>query len=1690
MASASLLPAEEIAELRRTEREVITSILGSDFNVLDSKAWHGAAQVETYEIILRPDDELQKKHVAVVVHIALTRSYPNTVPTINIRSNDPRTHGVQSPDLTALGEELNVKARTLIGSEMIWELFSTGQEYISAHNNAPKHESPSSRLSLEERMKQRALSEQQDEERRAQREHATREQAETQRSRQLAELIESKKKRQEITIREERKKLRDAPMSAPLPPIEVGRADWERADFEAFAIELVPVANCMMRRGVLLQTLPLTHIFLATLASGSSDTPLGALEITPISSPYYATTSGARKIAEIQSEIAALQRVAQSTPTLVTILGCTRIACPTPDLPQAAALCVVHECVNAWRMSQMLAQCRTLPWPSVRSHLQRILDGLHALHSAGIVHRQVTLDDLLLEQEQIRLAGAGFRRRLIDLHRSNALNAMQTEESSTPDLWRSPEAINDPIAYTAPRDLWDLGRCACQMLFGTHVIHTYTSPEQLFDTMRGSDLDEARAFLERLMHRSPRYRSDAAEMRTLLDETSAALWRMDETLPSRHQGTPRSREIQQRPSTSRRISSRGEPIGSFWQLRNIPNASSQQPVSRYLSDFEEVEFLGKGAFGVVVKAKNKLDGRFYAVKKVRLSSSAAEEERTMREIMTLSRLDHPHIVRYVTCWIEETQVPAFSGLAPDSSSNLSMTTSQQLDASVIRALNRLEPANFDLGSADEDFLSTGRNQGLNDLQSFIKFGDSHENESEEKYREPHSISSTSSDEQESSMSTTSSSSDVASLDNSLPAPMSSSHERGFSTTRVLYIQMEYVENQTLSDAIERGLSIDEAWHIFRQMLEALAHIASVGIIHRDLKPSNVLMYANGDIKIGDFGLATTSFQTIETELRESVLHEQATGDPSESTELTSGLGTFSYIAPEVLAKRGLSTRYNFKVDMFSLGIMFFEMIASQRCYKTTMERYQLLRDLRQPTIQFPSSWDTAQFPAQTEIIRQLLDHDPSKRPSPMEMLRSPSLPPKMQDEYLEELLRLAAQPASTHRHQLIASLFAKADIDELRDFTFDTGAQSDEDDVLVGVVCQHVRSVFQKRGAVPVHPPLLVPPNDIYAGESDVVKLLDKTGNLVLLPHDLTVPFARVCARSGHSRMKRFDIADVYRENLLAGGQPRAVLAASYDIISPEIDHASEAEILGVLDELLQIPGLASVTWEMELGHAAISSTLLARFPARLRSSIQSVLPLLFGRSSERRARQQLSQLGMSASQLDELNSLHLRGDVNETIQQLVSLLTPGERVSLAGPIAEVKQVALLAHQFGVQHGICFAPMLAYGSHRYENGIIITVVNQAHSKRREVLAVGGRYDALLRRFAYPSTTSATMPTPSAVGVQVAIGKIVAALAKYQQVQVPRLMSRPEEERTLGPWTPRRCECYLAASAPGLLDLRIQLCTLLWTNGVSADLQYEISVGESLEATTAMCRAEGILFLILLRAHSPALKIREVIPRTEHEVLREDLLPFLHDRIARQRRIDLHTAGGTQARPSVPDMHSKAPVTTKHTPTPTVPAPVRTVAASEVHVTMPTKTDRSRRDRDRHNDRRSKAGAHQVVAEKAAAEATRLTDAMASGKVPVFAVDLAPNLLTRFASVAAGSEEAFRTQFNDITNEEREYLKNLRVQISHALGIEEAGPSPTAATNTSISTARSSDPNPASQTSTNSGRALLYSIRDGRMLLTE
>ncbi|XP_042288916.1 interferon-induced, double-stranded RNA-activated protein kinase [Thunnus maccoyii] len=85
-------------------------------------------------------------------------------------------------------------------------------------------------------------------------------------------------------------------------------------------------------------------------------------------------------------------------------------------------------------------------------------------------------------------------------------------------------------------------------------------------------------------------------------------------------------------------------------IGNSPSAKTSTPsvISRFTAEFESIDCLGKGAFGRVFKAKQKLLGKYFAIKIVRC------KEKALREVGALSDLHHSNIVRYYTCWMEDT----------------------------------------------------------------------------------------------------------------------------------------------------------------------------------------------------------------------------------------------------------------------------------------------------------------------------------------------------------------------------------------------------------------------------------------------------------------------------------------------------------------------------------------------------------------------------------------------------------------------------------------------------------------------------------------------------------------------------------------------------------------------------------------------------------------------------------------------------------------------------------------------------------------------------------------------------------------------------------------------------------------------------------------------------------------------------
>ena len=131
--------------------------------------------------------------------------------------------------------------------------------------------------------------------------------------------------------------------------------------------------------------------------------------------------------------------------------------------------------------------------------------------------------------------------------------------------------------------------------------------------------------------------------------------------------------------------------------------------------------------------------------------------------------------------------------------------------------------------------------------------------------------------------------------------------------QLYYLMMEFVDGVNLREAMRAGrFSPSEALKIVPKICEALQFAHEQEILHRDIKPENVLMDANGNIKIADFGIA------------------KLTGEPSKNnptlTSMGQTLGTPHYMAPEQIEN---PTDVDHRADIYSLGVVLYEMLTGE-----------------------------------------------------------------------------------------------------------------------------------------------------------------------------------------------------------------------------------------------------------------------------------------------------------------------------------------------------------------------------------------------------------------------------------------------------------------------------------------------------------------------------------------------------------------------------------------------------------------------------------------------------------------------------------------------------------------------------------------------------------------------------------------
>jgi len=167
-----------------------------------------------------------------------------------------------------------------------------------------------------------------------------------------------------------------------------------------------------------------------------------------------------------------------------------------------------------------------------------------------------------------------------------------------------------------------------------------------------------------------------------------------------------------------------------------------------------------------------------------------------------------------------------------------------------------------------------------------------------------------------------------------------------------YLALEYIPCGDLRDRLRNPMSIDESLYYLRSIAEALRVIHVFGILHRDLKPANVMLREDNSPVLIDFGLARRSM------------------DDGSTTGAGQVLGSPYYISPE--QSQGL--RVDVRTDLYSLGVMFYEMLTGQRPYSGKNAMDIMAQHATAPVPRLPPN-----VALQQALLDRLMAKDPSQR---------------------------------------------------------------------------------------------------------------------------------------------------------------------------------------------------------------------------------------------------------------------------------------------------------------------------------------------------------------------------------------------------------------------------------------------------------------------------------------------------------------------------------------------------------------------------------------------------------------------------------------------------------------------------------------------------------------------------------------
>ncbi|KAJ1453569.1 hypothetical protein M885DRAFT_588562 [Pelagophyceae sp. CCMP2097] len=892
--------------------------------------------------------------------------------------------------------------------------------------------------------------------------------------------------------------------------------------------------------------------------------------------------------------------------------------------------------------------------------------------------------------------------------------------------------------------------------------------------------------------------------------------------------------------------------------------------SRYACDFKELHILGRGGFGQVLKCQNRLDKKFYAVKKVVLPWQATRKEVTkqLREVEALANVFHPHCVRYYQAWIEGEAIK------------------QKSDKDKLEEWSDEDEDDDSDDDEAEDGASCATDEG--DL------------------RPPH-------------------------------ARLKPAAVEAFGLDRVLYIQMEFCAT-TLRELIDRGTlckRVDDVWRLIREMCEALAYLHEAGTVHRDLKPANVFVDGNSSIKVGDFGLATTtksSLDDVDCIQSDSFLENSA-------TSLTGGVGTALYRAPEVAGK---TTGYDVAADMFSFGVIIFEIIHPP--FATAMERIERLTQLRNQGAVFATAVESRAV----VLVKSLVTTDAASRPSASTVLGAPQWLPARTE--LEKPLLLHAQksltdPRSKTRHVLLDALFL-AQTPEHTDASYDSRPDAGPEPRKKAALAFSLRAVFEAHGAVESASPSLRPrPPPFGAAASAVPQREASRGD----PRDgleASLRRARAATRDSlksRGAVRSFEFGAVFLDEAFHSSSWRDPSSFSSVSASIEKDECAysvvakrggsaclEGETLALVSQ--RLPRALGIVAELRVSHSGLASALAELCTEKAPRSLRDAVKALKGgkhdastllKAVEDAISKFVDEVDDGPAALPAASEATARQRAGAALFELQCALEMA-RVAFGAnePPAIVVDLDLVAAEPFADDGLFFALVHSPNGSTpklREKGLEQTLVHSVRPAQTAqttaptvygaILASGGRFDGIVSRHAPPSAAAGYV----AVGARFDVDALCAAATTLHLLEKPPHVIVVDESDAAG--AGQRDAAKLAV-ATALRDAALRVeqldCRLL------LGAQHKRRKASARGAAEALCHEWGVPWLLLVHRDFPA--SRRVTLRRVKESQNEAQSLFLHEAVQRIVEWEHHDVLDRQKRltdvlsPSTASVSSASPAT--------------------------------------------------------------------------------------------------------------------------------------------------------------------------------